>query len=139
MARWRPWKDGGKFDRCDWIRYCASVIGAVVGMVVWFAAVPRTEDKLQDGLFGVMIVVASLSSVLAVGVGLFGKSKDRLLLEEIRAKQDEILAKQDETNRLLRIIIEILLKDRAARDEGGKMAAAGGGGGGGDGKSRAPV
>lgn len=102
-------------------------------MVVWFAAVPRTEDWLRDALIGVMFVVASLSSVLAVGVALLGKSKDRLLMEEIRAKQDE-------TNRLLRIIIEILLKNRAALDGGGKTAAAaGGGGGGGDSKSRAPV
>lgn len=146
VARWRPWKDGGKFDRRDWIHYCASVIGAVVGMVVWFAAIPRTEDGLRDALIGVMFVVASLSSVLAVGVALLGKSKNRLLMEEIRAKQDEMLAKQDETNRLLKIIIEILLKNRAALNEGGRAALNEGGktaaaarGGGGDSKSRAPV
>ena len=126
MARWRPWKDGGKFDRRDWIHYCASVIGAAVGMVVWFAAIPRTEDGLRDALIGVMFVVASLSSVLAVGVALLGKSKNRLLMEEIRAKQDEMLAKQDEIIRLLRIIADAVVKNGAGLGKGG--GASGGGG-----------
>ena len=136
MAWWRPWKDGGKFDRCDWIRYCASVIGAIAGMVVWFAVAPPTEGRLEDGLIGALFIVGSLSSVLAVGVGLFGKSKDRLLMEEIRDKQDEMLAKQDEIIRLLRIIAEAILKDKTVLlDKGGETTAAGrGGDGGGDGK-----
>ena len=77
-------------------------------------------NELLDGLIGVLIVAASLSGVLVVGVALFGKSRYRLL-EEIRAKQDE-------TNRLLRIIAGALLKDRAVLDEGGKTAAGGEGG-----------
>lgn len=106
-----------------------AVLGTIAGQAIWMANMPIMGDQLLDGLIGAALVVVSLSAVLAMGVVLFGKSKDRLLLEEIRAKQDE-------TNHLLRIIAGDLLKDRAVLDEGGKTAA---GGGGGNNKSRAPV
>ena len=110
MARRRRWKEVGKFGRCDRIRCTAAVLGAVAGPVVWFTDVPSAGNELPGVLIGVAITAASLPAVLrrirrkpsrhqlvaitaaslpavlAVGVGLFGKTKGRLLLEEIRTE-----------------------------------------------------
>ena len=90
-------------------------------------AMPSTEDPWLDGLIGAAIIVVSLPSVLAVGVALRGKSQDRLLLEKIDAKQDAMLAKQDETNHLLRILVDAVVEGRGKLDRGGKAPVRAGG------------
>ena len=134
MARRRRWKEVGKFGRCDRIRCTAAVLGAVAGPVVWFTDVPSAGNELPGVLIGVAITAASLPAVLrrirrkpsrhqpaaitaaslpaalAVGVALFGKTKGRLLPEEIRTEQHEMLARQDEIIRHLRIMAEAVVK-----------------------------
>ena len=103
-----PWRGDGRprFDRSDWIRYASAVVGAIGGMAVWMAGIPRTGDPWQDGLIGIGFVVGALSLVLGVGVAMFGKAKDRVTLEDIKRGQDEIIAGQKEIIRLLNELIK---------------------------------
>lgn len=100
-----PWWNDGRFrfDRNEWMRYSAAVLGAVVGMAVWMAGRPFTEDPWVDGLIGIGIVAVALSAVLGMGVALWGSAKNRVTLEDIKAGQNEIIR---------------LLKDHLSKDDG---------------------
>ena len=88
-----------KLAQGDWIRYGAAVSWAVAVMVVWLAGMEHTGDPWQDGPIGIGIVVAGLSTVIAVAITVLGRAKDRAILENIKKQNDMILENQ-------RVIIE---------------------------------
>ena len=85
-----------RLDRGDWIRYGATVVVAVAGQALWMTTIPRSGDPWRDGLVNIVIILVSLSTVLIFGVGMFGKAKDQVMLEDIKRGQDEIIAGQKE-------------------------------------------
>ena len=99
MAPAMPWwvKGGPRFDRVDWIRYGAAVVGAVAGQAVWMSGMPRSGNPWQDGLIGIGIVVVFVSAVAALGAAMFGNAKDRVTLKDIKEGQDEIMRLSKET------------------------------------------
>ena len=111
--RWRELRKY-KFDRLDWIRYAAAVIGAIAGQIIWTVGVPRTGDAWLDGLASIAAMAVGLSTVVAVASALFNKAKDRVTLEDIKMGQekmrDEIIAILNKNTNLLETYLPLIAK-----------------------------
>lgn len=124
-------------------REAVDIAAAGGGIVVILFITLHAFNPLPEPWRTVMGATAFAIAVLSIARYawnmLGGISRHKEIMDALKrhdAKLDAILEGQRETNRLLRIIAEAVVKNGGWPGKGGKTAA---GGGGGDTKSRAPV